>query len=105
MNRIKFAGLKLISAQPLRTPGGLDFTPIGVLWFPWALGRPQLQLDDGPREAKSGQSLCLKGVVNVGVRRYGDYRVVMQLPGSLRVTNHGWHMFRLDTDPANKSSW
>jgi hypothetical protein len=26
MNRIKFAGLKLISAQPLRTPGGLDFT-------------------------------------------------------------------------------
>jgi hypothetical protein len=31
VNRIKFAGLKLISAQPLRTPGGLDFTLIGVL--------------------------------------------------------------------------
>jgi hypothetical protein len=30
MNRIKFAGLKLISAQPLRTPGGLDFTLIAA---------------------------------------------------------------------------
>jgi hypothetical protein len=62
MNRIKFAGLKLISAQPLRTPGGLDFTLIGFLYFQWGLGRPWNGVGDGQLKANTRHSLAAPGL-------------------------------------------